>query len=235
VSAPGTDAPVADNNGSQPDQQTTPDPWTQTLEGVDEVYRPHVEQAINPLREQFGPRLELADRLEPLSDYADDLLALHGMADEEGNSLEDILGVASMLHNLDPENPDAPANKAFADWFYEVGDALGLLDPEGGNGQDGGEEDDEGELDVGGDDITEMRGLIEQLQGRASRPRLVRNGPRRRRASRPSSRRSAVSSRRRSTSTGWAARTARTARRSRPRSSSSPTTTRTTTRGPMPR
>jgi hypothetical protein len=170
VSAPGTDAPVADNNGSQPDQQTTPDPWTQTLEGVDEVYRPHVEQAINPLREQFGPRLELADRLEPLSDYADHLLALHGMADDEGNSLEDILGVASMLQNLDPENPEAPANKMFADWFYEVGDALGLLDPEDGNGEGEGEfEDDDGEggFDDTGDDVTQqLTARLEQAEAR---------------------------------------------------------------------
>jgi hypothetical protein len=166
VSAPGTDAPVADTNGSQPDQQTAPDPWTSTLEGVDEVYRPHVEQAINPLREQFGPRLELADRLEPLSDYADDLLALHEMGDEQGTALQDFLGFAQMASQVDPENPDAPANQAFADWFYEIGDQLGLLDPDegddaGGDGEDGDDPDGGGD-----DDVTELRGLVEQLQAR---------------------------------------------------------------------
>lgn len=163
MSAPGTDAPVADNNGSQPDQQTTPDPWTSTLEGVDEVYRPHVEQAINPLREQFGPRLELADRLEPLSDYADDLLALHEMGDEQGTALQDFLGFAQMASQVDPENPDAPANQAFADWFYEIGDQLGLLDPD--DGEDGEDDDEDGEDDGEGGD-TELRGLFEQLQAR---------------------------------------------------------------------
>jgi hypothetical protein len=165
VSAPGTDAPVADNNGSQPDQQTTPDPWTQTLEGVDEVYRPHVEQAINPLREQFGPRLELADRLEPLSDYADDLLALHQMGDEQGTALQDFLGFAQMASQVDPENPDAPATKAFADWFYDIGEQLGLLDPEDGD-DDGGIDGDDDDPDVGGGDVAELRGLVEQLQAR---------------------------------------------------------------------
>jgi hypothetical protein len=165
VSAPGTDAPVADNNGSQPDQQTTPDPWTQTLEGVDEVYRPHVEQAINPLREQFGPRLELADRLEPLSDYADDLLALHQMGDEQGTALQDFLGFAQMASQVDPENPDAPATKQFADWFYDIGEQLGLLDPEDGD-DDGGIDGDDDDPDSGGGDVAELRGLVEQLQAR---------------------------------------------------------------------
>jgi hypothetical protein len=166
VSAPGTDAPVADTNGSQPaGQQTAPDPWTSTLEGVDEVYRPHVEQAINPLREQFGPRLELADRLEPLSDYADDLLALHEMGDEQGTALQDFLGFAQMASQVDPENPDAPANQAFADWFYEIGDQLGLLDPDDGeDGEDG--DDPDGDEPEGDDDVTELRGIVEQLQAR---------------------------------------------------------------------
>jgi hypothetical protein len=169
VSAPGTDAPVADTNGSQPaGQQTAPDPWTSTLEGVDEVYRPHVEQAINPLREQFGPRLELADRLEPLSDYADDLLALHEMGDEQGTALQDFLGFAQMASQVDPENPDAPANQAFADWFYEIGDQLGLLDPDEGDDGDGGVGGDDGDDPDGGgdDDVTELRGIVEQLQAR---------------------------------------------------------------------
>jgi hypothetical protein len=127
-------APAAEN-GTQPTDQQTTDPWTSTLEGVDEVYRPHVEQAINPLREQFGPRLELADRLEPLSDYADDLLALHGMADEDGTALQDFLGFAQMASQVDPENPDSEANQAFAEWFYEIGDQLGLLDPDDARGR----------------------------------------------------------------------------------------------------
>jgi hypothetical protein len=163
VSAPGTDAPAAEN-GTQPTDQQTTDPWTLTLEGVDEVYRPHVEQAINPLREQFGPRLELADRLEPLSDYADDLLALHGMADEDGTALQDFLGFAQMASQVDPENLDSEANQAFAEWFYEIGDQLGLLDPDNED-----EEADPDDPDEGGKpnaEVEELRGIIGQLQAR---------------------------------------------------------------------
>jgi hypothetical protein len=197
VSAPGTDAPVADTNGSQPaGQQTAPDPWTSTLEGVDEVYRPHVEQAINPLREQFGPRLELADRLEPLSDYADDLLALHEMGDEQGTALQDFLGFAQMASQVDPENPDAPANQAFADWFYEIGDQLGLLDPDEGDDGDGGGAATTGTTPTAAATMT-SRSCVESSS--SSRPAWSRL--RRPRASSPSSSASTRSSRRPSSST----------------------------------
>jgi hypothetical protein len=155
-------APAAEN-GTQPTDQQTTDPWTSTLEGVDEVYRPHVEQAINPLREQFGPRLELADRLEPLSDYADDLLALHGMADEDGTALQDFLGFAQMASQVDPENPDSEANQAFAEWFYEIGDQLGLLDPDEPETDD---PDDPEDGDKPNAEVEELRGIIGQLQAR---------------------------------------------------------------------
>jgi hypothetical protein len=156
-------APAAEN-GTQPTDQQTTDPWTSTLEGVDEVYRPHVEQAINPLREQFGPRLELADRLEPLSDYADDLLALHGMADEDGTALQDFLGFAQMASQVDPENPDSEANQAFAEWFYEIGDQLGLLDPD--NEDEEADPDDPEDGDKPNAEVEELRGIIGQLQAR---------------------------------------------------------------------
>jgi hypothetical protein len=156
--------PPAAENGSQPGAEQQPqenaDPWTSTLEGVDEVYRPHVEQAINPLREQLSPQLELADRLGPLGDYADDLLALHGMADDDGNALEDFLGFAAMASQVDPENPDSEANQAFADWFYEIGERMGLIDPE-----DGGDPDSEDGEDYEGEEETgEAAALREQLQ-----------------------------------------------------------------------
>jgi hypothetical protein len=93
-------------------------------------------------------------------------LALHEMGDEQGTALQDFLGFAQMASQVDPENPDAPANQAFADWFYEIGDQLGLLDPDegddaGGDGEDGDDPDGGGD-----DDVTELRGLVEQLQAR---------------------------------------------------------------------
>lgn len=156
---------------STPDaQQETADPWTQALHSVDEVYRPHVEQTIGGLREQFTPRLELADRLEPLGDYADDLLALHGMSDDDGNALQDFLGFASMASQVDPENPDSEANKAFAEWFYGIGEQLGLIDPE--DGDDDGEDDD-GEGAESNPEVAELRGIIEQLQQRVEQAESV--------------------------------------------------------------
>jgi hypothetical protein len=168
-----TAAPPPVQNGAAPEGQQTQDPWTQTLEGVDEVYRPHVEQAIGGLREQFTPRLELADRLEPLGDYADDLLALHGMADDDGNALQDFLGFASMASQVDPENPDSEANKAFAEWFYEIGEQMGLIDPE--DGDDDGEEfaDEDAEGEDGNPEVAELRDLVGQLQQRLEQAESV--------------------------------------------------------------
>jgi hypothetical protein len=162
--------PPAAENGGQPGAETQPqenvnaDPWTSALEGVDEVYRPHVEQAINPLREQFSPQLELADRLGPLGDYADDLLSLHGMADDDGNALEDFLGFARMASQVDPENPDSEANQAFAEWFYGIGEQMGLLDPE--DGEDADEGDGEDGYDDEPDGTSELQELVTNLQAK---------------------------------------------------------------------
>jgi hypothetical protein len=169
-----TTAPAPAENGAQPGAQPTADPWTQALEGVDEVYRPHVEQTINPLREQFGPRLELADRLEPLGDYADDLLALHGMADDEGNALQDFLGFASMASQVDPENPDSEANQAFQEWFFQIGEQMGWIDPEEADDPDDPEDLDDPE--GGNSEIAELREQLAQmthrLEAAESQPRV---------------------------------------------------------------
>jgi hypothetical protein len=171
-----TTAPAPAENGAQPQGQPAADPWTQALEGVDEVYRPHVEQTINPLREQFGPRLELADRLEPLGDYADDLLALHGMADDEGNALQDFLGFASMASQVDPENPDSEANQAFQEWFFQIGEQMGWIDPEDGEAEEDGEEFADEDGQGANPEVEELRGIIQQLEQRVeqaeSQPRV---------------------------------------------------------------
>lgn len=163
-----TAAPPPVENGAAPEGQLPTDPWTRALEGVDEVYRPHVEQTIGGLREQFTPRLELADRLEPLGEYADDLLALHGMADDEGNALQDFLGFASMASQVDPENPDSEANQAFQDWFFQIGEQMGWIDPEDGDddGEEFADEDDDEGGQEGNPEVAELRGIIEQLQQR---------------------------------------------------------------------
>lgn len=169
-----TAAPPPVDNGAAPEGQQTADPWTQALEGVDEVYRPHVEETIGGLREQFTPRLELADRLEPLGEYADDLLALHGMADDEGNALQDFLGFASMASQVDPENPDSEANQAFQEWFFQIGEQMGWIDPEDGDddGEEFADEDDEGGQE-GNPEVAELRGLVEQLQQRLEQAESV--------------------------------------------------------------
>jgi hypothetical protein len=58
-----------------------------------------------------------------------------------------------------------PPTKAFADWFYDIGEQLGLLDPEDGD-DDGGIDGDDDDPDSGGGDVAELRGLVEQLQAR---------------------------------------------------------------------
>jgi hypothetical protein len=151
VSETAAPPPAAENGGqpgaeNQPQQENGSDPWETAFQSIPEATRQFAEEAFNPLREQFTPRLELADRLEPLGGYADDLLALHGMADDDGNALEDFLGFARMASQVDPENPDSEANQAFAEWFYGIGEQMGLLDPEDSDEEtddDGDEYDDE--------------------------------------------------------------------------------------------
>jgi hypothetical protein len=147
VGATGQDAPAApatEPNGNQAPE--TQDPWTSTLEGVDEVYRPHVEQAINPLREQFTPRLELADRMEPLGDYADDLLALAQDADDSGSALGDVLGFTALMAQLGetPESSDPQALEEFSGWWEEMGERYGLFDDDGGDDPDDSDPEDGG-------------------------------------------------------------------------------------------
>jgi hypothetical protein len=159
----GSPPPVAENGAGPAAENQPQDPWASSLEGVDEVYRPHVEQAINPLREQLSPQLELADRLGPLGDYADDLLALHGMADDDGNALEDFLGFAQMASQVDPDDPQNPANEQFAEWFYAIGEQMGLIDPDDGDEPDEGDDGEES-YDDEGEESSEVLALREQLQ-----------------------------------------------------------------------
>jgi hypothetical protein len=167
--------PPAAENGGQPGAENRPqepngnDPWESAFQSIPEATRQFAEEAFNPLREQFTPRLELADRLEPLGDYADDLLSLHGMADDDGNALEDFLGFARMASQVDPENPDSEANQAFAEWFFDIGERMGLLDPEDSDEEtdgDGDYEDDdqpEGASELQ-ELVTNLQAKIEQLE-----------------------------------------------------------------------
>lgn len=149
--------------GAQPDNGGQPDPWTGALEGVDEVHRPFVEQAINPLREQFTPRLELAERLEPLGEYADDLLGLIEDVDEESgaNGLQALLTFLD-LTNFDPEQPDSPEFKQFAEWWEGIGEEYGLFDDDDGDGGD----DPAAANGQGNPETAELRELVGSLQAK---------------------------------------------------------------------
>jgi TolA-binding protein len=171
---PAAAPPPAAENGGQPGAEVQPqqeqnggDPWETAFSSIPEATRQFAEEAFNPLREQFTPRLELADRLEPLGDYADDLLALHGMADDDGNALEDFLGFAAMASQVDPENPDSEANQAFAEWFYEIGEKMGLIDPEDGDEPDDGEDEGYGEEPEG--EAGELRQQLQAMQATIER------------------------------------------------------------------
>jgi hypothetical protein len=169
VSETAAPPPAAENGGqpgaeNQPQQDTGADPWESAFQSIPEATRQFAEEAFNPLREQFTPRLELADRLEPLGDYADDLLALHGLADDDGNALEDFLGFARMASQVDPENPDSEANQAFAEWFYGIGEQMGLLDPEDSDEETDG--DGEDDYDDQPDGTSELQELVTNLQAK---------------------------------------------------------------------
>lgn len=154
MSAPGQDAPPpAAENGSEA-QQGTPDPWESAFSAIPEATRQFAEEAFNPLREQFTPRLELADRLEPLGDYADDLLSLVQDADDDGNSLQDLLGFAQMLSQIDPDNLDADGSKQFVEWWENVGEQLGLL----------GDDEEDGEEDLDGEQPSEIEQRLARLE-----------------------------------------------------------------------
>jgi hypothetical protein len=86
------------------------------------------------------------------------------MADEDGTALQDFLGFAQMASQVDPENPDSEANQAFAEWFYEIGDQLGLLDPD--NEPETDDPDDPEDGDKPNAEVEELRGIIGQLQAR---------------------------------------------------------------------
>ena len=160
MGAPGQDAPPpaeGTENGTQP----TTDPWEGAVASAPEEHRDLLQEALNPLREQIGPRLEVADRLEPLNDFADDLLALAQDGDESGNALQDVLGFVALTAAIgDPENPDPQALEEFAGWWEQIGETYGLFD----------EDDDDGEPDPDdGDDpaqakITELEGQIQALR-----------------------------------------------------------------------
>jgi Ran GTPase-activating protein (RanGAP) involved in mRNA processing and transport len=62
---------------------------------------------------------------------------------------------------VDPENPDSEANQAFAEWFYEIGEKMGLIDPEDGDEPDEGE--DEG-YDDEPDSSSELQETVSRLQ-----------------------------------------------------------------------
>lgn len=160
MGAPGQDAPPpaegAETNGNQPT-----DPWDSAVQAAPEENRDLLQEAFTPLREQLSPRLEIADRLEPLGDYADDLLALIQDGDENGNALGDVLGFVALTAAIgDPENPDPQALQEFAGWWEQIGETYGLFDEDG--------EDGEENLDDGGDPaqakITELEGQIQALR-----------------------------------------------------------------------
>ena len=161
MGAPGQDAPPpaeGNENGSQP----TTDPWDSAVQTAPEEHRDLLQEALNPLREQIGPRLEVADRLEPLNDFADDLLALAQDGDETGNALQDVLGFVALTAAIgDPENPDPQALEEFAGWWEQIGETYGLFD-------DDGDDPDGDDPDGGGDPaqakITELEGQIQALR-----------------------------------------------------------------------
>ena len=160
MGAPGQDAPPpaegAETNGNQP----TTDPWEGALASAPEESRDLLQEAFNPLREQLSPRLEIADRLEPLGDYADDLLALIQDGDENGNALGDVLGFVALTAAIgDPENPDPQALEEFAGWWEQIGETYGLFDDEG----DEPDPDDDGG-DPAQAKITELEGQIQALR-----------------------------------------------------------------------
>lgn len=160
MSAPGADAPPA-GNGQPPESGQPADPWTGTLESVGEEYRPLIEEPINSLREQLSPRLELADRLEPLGDYAEDLLALANDRDGDGPSaLDGVLDFVAMSLAVDPEQPDSPEYQQFAEWWENIGEELGLFDDDGDDPDDGNPE---GEPNA---ETAELRELVGQLQSK---------------------------------------------------------------------
>ena len=158
--SPEADAPAAEGgeNGTQP----TNDPWEGAVQNAPEEHRDLLQEAFTPLREQLSPRLEIADRLEPLNDFADDLLALAQDGDETGNALQDVLGFVALTAAIgDPENPDPQALEEFAGWWEQIGETYGLFDDDG--------EDPDGDEDPDGGDpaqakITELEGQIQALR-----------------------------------------------------------------------
>jgi hypothetical protein len=161
VGAPGQDAPPpaeGTENGTQP---VANDPWEGAVASAPEEHRDLLQEALNPLREQIGPRLEVADRLEPLNDFADDLLALAQDGDETGNALQDVLGFVALTAAIgDPENPDPQALEEFAGWWEQIGETYGLFDEDDGDPGDGGG----GEDDPAQAKITELEGQIQALR-----------------------------------------------------------------------
>jgi hypothetical protein len=161
VGAPGQDAPPpveGTENGTQP---VANDPWEGAVASAPEEHRDLLQEALNPLREQIGPRLEVADRLEPLNDFADDLLALAQDGDETGNALQDVLGFVALTAAIgDPENPDPQALEEFAGWWEQIGETYGLFDEDDGDPGDG----DVGEDDPAQAKITELEGQIQALR-----------------------------------------------------------------------
>jgi hypothetical protein len=157
--SPEADAPAAEG-GENGDQPTT-DPWEGAVASAPEEHRDLLQEALNPLREQIGPRLEVADRLEPLNDFADDLLALAQDGDESGNALQDVLGFVALTAAIgDPENPDPQALEEFAGWWEQIGETYGLFDEDDGDPGDGGG----GEDDPAQAKITELEGQIQALR-----------------------------------------------------------------------
>jgi hypothetical protein len=161
VGAPGQDAPPAEGteNGTQP---VASDPWESAVQAAPEENRDLLQEALNPLREQIGPRLEVADRLEPLNDFADDLLALANDGDETGNALQDVLGFVALTAAIgDPENPDPQALQEFAGWWEQIGETYGLFDDDGDD-PDGDEDPDGG--DPADARIAELEGQLQALR-----------------------------------------------------------------------
>ena len=161
MGAPGQDAPPpaeGTENGNQP----TNDPWDSAVQSAPEENRDLLQEAFTPLREQLSPRLEIADRLEPLNDFADDLLALAQDGDETGNALQDVLGFVALTAAIgDPENPDPQALEEFAGWWEQIGETYGLFDGDDEDGDpDGGTED----TDPAQSKITELEGQIQALR-----------------------------------------------------------------------
>jgi hypothetical protein len=162
VGAPGQDAPPpaeGNENGTQPDAN---DPWAGAVQNAPEEHRDLLQEALNPLREQIGPRLEVADRLEPLNDFADDLLALASDGDDTGNALQDVLGFVALTAAIgDPENPDPQALEEFAGWWEQIGETYGLFDDDG---DDTDPDDPDGGGDPGDARIAELEGQLQALR-----------------------------------------------------------------------